>query len=414
MIRSAADTDATAFTVGERRRRRRAGEPDPLALATLILNPEGVLLWHDGLPGGGLMGRRGRRDGFPAPEGEVVEVYQVEKLAPNEIGAALRGLDSRLNPKAGLHRWDGATWSPATPAKGKKRRLLIIHGTFSRNSALTDSIGRAPNGPTFLKRIRARYDEILGWEHPTLSVSPVLNAFDIAGALAHAEGPLDVIAHSRGGLVARWLLEGFGLPAAPCTAVLVGSPLGGTSLASPARLRDAMSVLSNLGVALKAAGAATTTFAPFLAAPLGLLQVVTAVVSAAAKVPLVDAAVAMIPGLAGQSRAGDNPELARIKGVSTETPPTYFIVRSNFESEAAGWQFWKWFRIGQLADAAADRVFPGPNDLVVDTASMTEIPGRAIPTSHLLDFGTSDTVHHTNYFAQAQTLDFIADQLKCQ
>ena len=41
---------------------------------------------------------------------------------------------------------------------------------------------------------------------------------------------------------------------------------------------------------------------------------------------------------------------------------------------------------------------------------MTELaPGSAIAT--VLDYGTSDSVHHTNYFAQTRTADFIAGSL---
>lgn len=37
--------------------------------------------------------------------------------------------------------------------------------------------------------------------------------------------------------------------------------------------------------------------------------------------------------------------------------------------------------------------------------------GLAIPPDQVLDFGTTDVVHHTNYFAQPSTLDFIRESL---
>ena len=77
-----------------------------------------------------------------------------------------------------------------------------------------------------------------------------------------------------------------------------------------------------------------------------------------------------------------------------------------------GWKFWKWFRKGTLFDAGADLIFPGANDLVVDTVSMTDVPGNVIQPGDLLDFGTGDVVHHTNYFEQKDTLDFMLDRLK--
>jgi len=50
-------------------------------------------------------------------------------------------------------------------------------------------------------------------------------------------------------LVVRWWLEAFGkslsiLPDKPVRAVLVGSPLNGTSLAAPDKLQGALSLLS--------------------------------------------------------------------------------------------------------------------------------------------------------------------------
>ena len=127
----------------------------------------------------------------------------------------------------------------------------------------------------------------------------------------------------------------------------------------------------------------------------------------------------MIPGLAGQSRVDMNHELDRMRRFATATPPTYFVVQSNFETAQAGWRFWEWFRGDKLRDVGADKVFPGPNDLVVDTTSMSEfgvVPAggaRApIPAARRYDFGTTDRVHHTNYFEQSETLDFIMDRLK--
>src|SRR6185295_17566787 len=212
------------------------------------------------------------------------------------INQFLISLDGKLNPESGLRRLEltpgtaKVTAKPlAVPPAGKKRRLLLVHGTFSKSAAFSNGVEHAPNGAGFLKRVFARYDEVLVFEHPTLSVSPMLNAYDLFRHMAQATGPLDVVAHSRGGLVTRWFLEGFGaaLGDGPYRAVLVGAPLGGTSLAAPPRLRSALSVLSNLGTVLKAAGAAAVVYFPLLAAPLALLKIATSVASVAAKTPVI-------------------------------------------------------------------------------------------------------------------------------
>lgn len=422
-------------SVGERRRRLRSGDLDPVASVSLVLNDQGVLLWREGAESAASTGWQLRRGMAPAAEGDLVELYQYEKLTPNQVNDFLIELDGELNPavnpgpgpdgkpdaRALLRRVDlvpgtaGLTFTPlAAPPQGKKRRLLLVHGTFSKNEAFAEGFARAPNGADFLKRVFAHYDEVLAFDHPTLSVSPVLNAFDLYGLMAKASGPLDLVAHSRGGLVARWFLEGFGaaLGDGPYRAVLVGSPLGGTSLAAPGRLRAALGLLTNFGTALRVAGAVASAYVPLLVAPLALLKVATAAAGVAAKTPLLDAAVSMIPGLAGQARIARSQEIARLHGLAFAKPPGYFVVQSNFETAAVGWKFWQWFRVEKAKDLAADQIFPGDNDLVVDTGSMSELaltPTLAKANCH--DFETSDTVHHTNYFEQEKTLSFILQKL---
>lgn len=422
-------TDATGgehlMPLGARRRRLRAGRTDPVATLSLLVNDQGVLVWDEGNPLGGGAGLRRRAGGNrKGSDGELVELYQFEKLEPNEINKFLTDIDHKLNDRPGLRqvtRQGGATstaivdYNTAHVPKGKKRRLLIVHGTFSKCDAIFDGVAQAKTGGAFWKRAFAHYDEVLAFEHATLSVSPVLNAFDLARALRGASGPLDIIAHSRGGLVTRWYLEGLGAPTVgPTRAVLVGSPLAGTSLAAPPRLKDSLAALSNYGTMLQAGGAAASAFMPLLAAPLALMRIATSVISVAARTPVIDAAVAMIPGLAAQSRVGLNHELSRVHGFGAAAPPWYAVVQSDFETADPRWRFWQWFRKDKIKDALADAVFPGQNDLVVDTASMNHFVAQSIgvPAKRILDFGTGDTVHHTNYFAQPDTLDFILDQFQ--
>ena len=127
-----------------------------------------------------------------------------------------------------------------------------------------------------------------------------------------------------------------------------------------------------------------------------------------------DAAVGLVPGLAAQSRVGNNRELISLRQTGRLAAERYFAVTSNFESEQPGWKFWQYFRgIGDRAkDALADLVFEGRNDLVVDTGSMVDLAdGLRIPSEQVLDFGTTDRIHHTNYFSQPDTLAFIEEML---
>jgi hypothetical protein len=87
-------------------------------------------------------------------------------------------------------------------------------------------------------------------------------------------------------------------------------------------------------------------------------------------------------------------------------------VQSNFETADPGWKFWQYFRKENIADMATSAIFPGHNDLVVDTESMIDF---GVPNLQLAaqprDFGTTDQVWHCNYFRQPQTIDYITQKL---
>jgi hypothetical protein len=145
----------------------------------------------------------------------------------------------------------------------------------------------------------------------------------------------------------------------------------------------------------------------------GLAKIVGGALRLGAKTPLADAGVAIVPGLAAQSRVGNNAELLRLADIAWGCSPAVHAVVSNFEpapSAAPFWQFWKHFRgLGTaLVDTGADAIFRGPNDLVVDTDAMTILRNARLPRGRVLDFGTGGTVHHCNYFRQPRTLDFIS------
>ena len=61
----------------------------------------------------------------------------------------------------------------------------------------------------------------------------------------------------------------------------------------------------------------------------------------------------------------------------------------------------------------SEKIFAGPNDLVVDTPSMVNFQdGFQLPRSQTLDFGTTDRVHHTNYFEQRRTISALTKWLQ--
>lgn len=442
--------------IGDLRRSRLQGDDDHIQMLTLT-EVNGVLTWEEGAGAGdfvgtdmsALSGRRGFwRRGLPAaPVGEIIKQYKFEKLAPNQVGQYLQTLDDKFATKTvgdnkpifGLRKWKETAIEgvgelvPISLPLPNERVLVFIHGTFSNNDHLLGEIAAEPTGlgKEFLHKANTLYKGgIYAFDHATLSVSPLLNALDLARHFAGHTGGMDIITHSRGGLVTRWFLEGFNGAAMLSSgaagdqkqvrAVLVGSPLAGTGLAAPPRLRAALSLMTNVGRILELTSAGLIPTVPLLSAATGILKVVTSITSLGAKAPLFDAAIAMIPGLAGQSRVGNNTELARLQTRASSVIPSYFFVRSNFEPTDPGWKFWELFRNPniRIANLGADWVFEGENDLVVDTPSMTELfsstgssAAPPIAKSDICDFETSPDVHHTNYFGQAKTISFIGEKL---
>jgi hypothetical protein len=134
----------------------------------------------------------------------------------------------------------------------------------------------------------------------------------------------------------------------------------------------------------------------------------------AAATPLVDATVAMIPGLAAQSRVGNNPEIGELRLCQQRPGVQYFAIRSNFEPDPVGvWKFWEWFRKDRIADLGADFVFPGHNDLVVDTDAMDDLADALrIPSAQVHDYDTNPVVHHCNYFEQPRTVEKLREWLQ--
>jgi hypothetical protein len=396
---------------------------ESLELLSLTRDPAGVLRWESGPSafGAGVAGRRAGRGALPP--GRVLQQFAYEQLAPNDVNTRLNQLDDWLTPSRGLRRWNQAAQKlepvPDPSQFGGQRVLLFIHGTFSNCDNTIEQIRKAPGqaGDNLLGRAAAKYAHVLTFDHPTVGVSPAMNAFDLAALLRPLPGELHIVCHSRGGLVTRWFLEGFATDdlRRSARAVMVATSIAGTSLAAPAHIRTAMDYLANvgdvLGRLLKLGSAH-----PFMAAAGVVMQVLTSAVRLSAKLPLFDAAVALVPGLQGQAKIGNNPELLRLRANTGDAIASsgiqYNAVRADFRPADPGWNFLQYFSkpMQRLAYWGADLVFDGPNDLVVDTASMDDL-ADGVKIKEVLDYGVNSTVHHTNYFEQERTLKFIGDRL---
>ncbi len=366
--------------------------------------------------------RRGRIPFFP---GKVVRRLTYDEVGPNQITAHLVNFDNALTPNPGLKRldlWDAEPGKRrvsdvSAPACDKAAVLLFVHGTFSNCANLLNEIAATADGRQFMSDT-AKDHEVLLFDHRTISVSPVLNALDLARRFAGCSKPVHVVAHSRGGLVTRWWLEAFDRAnGVERKAALVGCPLEGTSLAAPKNLRNGLDMLASFE---KITGE-LTALVPWTTVIAGIFKALSVVTSIAAATPAVDAGIAMIPGLYAMSRMGaDNAELMRLNETRQFNWPKYYAIQSNFKPEAVGLKIWRLFNKDHVADVVADKlVFPEDNDLVVDTRSMLCLTTDAniedcynFASEPVAQKRGGSSVHHTNYFRQPKTIALIRNYLR--
>lgn len=396
-------------------RRRRNYTPalqDPRAKLHLV-DDDGLRRWVYEPPASEQLRRRAGRFALARTDA-AVKTYAFADRGPNQITQALTALDAHLTPNQGLRRWVGNALVPVVSPQLAGKTLLLVHGTFSNSDMYLEQWSATPAGQALWAQLQKRYANILVFDHATLSVAPWINALDLHAALRNVGGDIDVLAHSRGGLVVSWWLRL--APSRVRRAIFVGSPLDGTSLASPYRLRAALDHLASIAHLLEAGGEALSTVLPIAAGAAGLAKIFGRVLKLGASLPIVDAAVAMVPGLASQQRTNNNAETRCLFADKWLAAPSFSAVASDFQpsSGAPLWHVWERLRtVGMQAVAgAADWVFDGPNDLIVDTAAMNYLgPYQAVAAGELLDLGRSNT-YHTSYFRDDRVTAFLDARLR--
>src|SRR3984885_7200734 len=280
---------ATDVRIRDLRRGIKPGPDQNIGFATLA-EQDGVLFWQEGIIPAAPTQRRAYA-GTPFAKRPVTTVT-FERLGSNKIGSKLEALDRNFTPNAGLREFRNGQLlpGPATPQRSG-RILLFIHGTFSNNDKLITDLQDTDNreGKRFLDAItgesdgkRRNYDQVLAFDHYTVSRSPALNALELARYFQGSTADIDIVCHSRGGLVTRWFLEIFDRePRKRRRAVLVGSPLGGTSLAAPDRIRNAIDLFTNVGKALGQA----FSIIPFTQVAGSLMQIIFSLGNFVSKTP---------------------------------------------------------------------------------------------------------------------------------
>lgn len=426
-----APSTSDSLSVSDQRRRGNRMLDDDYEIVSLV-EQDGVIGWKMGA----LMntptsdGRRGGKQWRLA--GEVLTRRKFKKLQRSKVGESLVTLDNKLTPsciKQPLRAYENGALVRAKPVK-KGRILLLVHGTFSNCDNLVGNFNKSAAGKACLAKAQAHYDQILTFDHPTLAVSPSLNGLDLAHAMASSEADVDIICHSRGGLVSRWFCEQFDRRERQRRVIFVGSPLIGTSLATPSRVCDSLDLFANLGRGI----AGGMDLIPFMNVASGLLRILSSLTSLSSKLAIPDILVAAIPGLAGMSRLAPwtadthqrgshesgatfsrNEELERLYRYGCPEKQQYFVIRGDHEPTLGKptWNVVKIFRdvSTKAVDELADRViFTGANDLVVDTDSMNA--ANNMKAEIICSFDKDPDVWHCNYFEQQKTIDAIRSTLK--
>jgi pimeloyl-ACP methyl ester carboxylesterase len=224
---------------------------------------------------------------------------------------------------------------------------------------------------------------------------------------------LDIVCHSRGGLVARAFVELLRHQHRVRRVVFVGVPQAGTRLANPALWGTMADVLVNL----------------VAEDPTGLLGRLSGLLFYLAAQDVTQ----QVPGLQAMNPlTWDDPSgrslLARLRD-SIADSSKYFVVASNYTPERDSLSIFSLLQ--ELGNGILDRFFDCPNDLVVDTPSMWSIGGnlgysQQVPEAFegrvlLLNAQgdgpknveprTQAGVHHVNYFQQPAVRDFIRQSL---
>ncbi len=271
-------------------------------------------------------------------------------------------------------------------ASGKS--LLLVHGTFSQAHTGFGSFSRH-----FVDELHEIYDgRVLAFDHPTLSDDPKQNtAWFVEHLPEGMELDVDIICHSRGGLVSRVLAEKQAeLPMGNRRVdiekiIFVASPNAGTILADPAYLGDLVDSYTNI-----------LNFTPSNL----VTEVLQDVITVAKHITV--GTLERLEGL--QAMRPDGPFLRWLNSPATN-PSHYFAVAGNYEPAARAWRQY-------VADRLMDRIFQGANDLVVPTVGTYGANGSShFPIATRLDFSEFDEVHHTEYFGNKRTREYMLEWL---
>ena len=276
----------------------------------------------------------------------------------------------------------------------KGRALLMIHGTFSSSEASYSNFGRET-----LQALSGIYGgRLFAFNHPSLHHSPITNIQTMLEMLPPGISlDLDILTHSRGGLVGRELTERLaqhdtaGRQLRVRRAIFAASPNQGTILADPENGVDLIDRYTN-ALTLLPDNAYTLT----IEAVLALVKFIGV------------GALTSLPGMSAFRPGGEflnalnAAALASSHARAADAPHAteYFALGADYTPTAPGLLA----RMGKMVENQfVDSVFKAANDTAVPTAGCYTAgpasPGFPIPPDHRRIFAGADQVMHTTYFS---------------
>ena len=245
--------------------------------------------------------------------------------------------------------------------------LLLLHDTFATTqAAFADWIG----DPSFVPVHQAYGGRCLAFTHPTLAAGIDDNLNWLVTHLAQLPGPIDIVAHGRGGLLARSLAADGRLPLR--RVCLVGTPNKGTALAQHSSLIR------------------------FLDGHVGMLARVSANVAQAtlegALCMLRFVALEVASALPGIEALQPQSATRRESGALVTGAQEWFTVSADFN------------RTDGHPNDAYDDFASASNDLVVPSAGCHDVDADISDSLKLV----GPEVHHHSYFANQQVREHLA------
>ena len=276
---------------------------------------------------------------------------------------------------------DGSQTDPDWTMFASGRTLLLIHGTFSTPRA---GFGGLYNSEEFRLLLGHYGGRCLAFAHPSLGAGVSENLEKFSGALPRGLVlDVDIVCHSRGGLVARAIVAAAiakKLPLRVGKLVMVAAPNRGTPLVDATHWIDFIDRYTNL-IAELPDTASTVTFE-------GVLCLVKIIGSGAVR---------GLPGLAAMEAKG--PPLSNLAAEKLGAIRLYAFV-ADFSpiagSPLAG-------LIKKAGDLAVDDFFGEANDLVVPTNGcydLKEADGFPLDAERI-HRSSGGSVNHLNFFDEA-------------